>query len=469
VTPADVRVDPASFRDFDSRVFRGEGAVYRALSARALEDFEALEATAFFADGQREGTIVATRRADGVAPPPDAEPAAGCAAVLEHEAVPFLSWPYEWPFAMLKDAALSQLGLMERALAEGMILKDGTPYNTQWRGARPVFIDVGSVERLAEGEPWAGYRQFCMQFLYPLMLQSFRGVPFQPLLRGRLEGIAPADAARLLSRRDRFRRGVLTNVVLHARLERRYAGQGAEGTRRDVRRAGFNVELIKANVRKLAKLVRRLEWAPRASEWSGYADAHSYGEAELAAKERFVDRVSAERAPGLVWDLGCNDGRFSRVAARHAGYVVALDADQLSVDRLYRELREAGAGSILPLTMDLADPSPALGWAGAERPGLLARGRPDLVLALALVHHVTIGANVPVGAFVDWLAGLGAAAVVEFPAREDPMVQRLLSRKRAGAHPDYALDTFEAALGARFEVARREQLGTRVLFEAVPR
>ena len=215
--------------------------------------------------------------------------------------------------------------------------------------------------------------------------------------------------------------------------------------------------------------MRRLDWAPKGSEWSGYADAHSYDEAALAAKERFVERAAAERRPALAWDLGCNDGRFSRIAARHAGYVVAADADQLSVDRLYRELRDEGADTILPLTMDLVDPSPDLGWRLAERPAIGARGRPGLVLALALVHHMTIGANVPVPDFVDWLAGHGAAVVVEFPTREDEMVQRLLGRKREGAHPDYDLARFEAALEARFDVARREELGTRVLFEVAPR
>jgi hypothetical protein len=465
VTPGDLRVDAASFRDFDSRVFVAERAVFRALSPRALEDFEALEASPLLADG----LIVGTRRADGVRLPPGAEPVAGCAAVLEHDRIPFLSWPYEWPFAMLRDAALSQLELMERALEAGLILKDGTPFNTQFRGARPVFIDVGSIERHGEGEPWAGYRQFCMQFLYPLMLQAWRGVEFGPLLRGRIGGIPPADMARLLTLRDRFRRGVLTNVVLHARLERRYADTGARGAQRDVKRAGFNTELIKANVRKLARLIGRLEWAPRGSEWSGYGDEHGYDDDALAAKERFVEQAASGRRPALAWDLGCNDGRFSRIAARHAGYVVAVDADGLTVDRLYRALRDEGHDTILPLTMDLADPSPGLGWRGEERPGLLARGRPDLVLALALVHHLSIGANVPVAAVVDWLASLGAALVVEFPTREDPMVRRLLERKRAGAHPDYELERFEAELAARFDVARREDLGTRVLFEAVPR
>ena len=194
---------------------------------------------------------------------------------------------------MLKQAALLTLELMQQALDEGMILKDATPYNVQWRGAAPVFIDVGSFERLGEGEPWFGYRQFCMQFLYPLMLQSYRQVPFRPLLRGQIDGIAPEQMRNLLSLRDRFRRGVLTNVVLHARLERRHAERSASAARDELKRAGFKPELIKANVDRLARLVRRLDWSPGESEWSEYREISTYDERQLGDKEAFVEAAVA--------------------------------------------------------------------------------------------------------------------------------------------------------------------------------
>ena len=393
-------------------------------------------------------------------------PPAGLAAVLRHERVPFVSWPFEWPFSMLRDAALLILDLVGRGVGEGVILKDGTPYNVQWRGSVPTFIDIGSFERLREGEPWFGYRQFCMQCLFPLMLQSYRDVPFRPLLRGQLDGIPPEQMSRLLSFRDRFRRGVLTNVVLHARLERGHGERSSTEARRELKRAGFKPELIKANADRLARLVRRLDWRPRGSEWSEYREISTYGDEELAAKERFVEAAVAGSRPGTVWDLGANDGRFSRIAAEGGAYVVAIDGDEVAIERLYRELREAGDERILPLALDLVDSSPGLGWRGAERPRLEERGRPDLVLALALVHHLTIGGNVPVADVVDWLAGLGTRLVVEFPTREDPMVERLLARKRPGAHPDYELEGFERELEGRLEVERRERQGTRVMYEA---
>jgi SAM-dependent methyltransferase len=391
------------------------------------------------------------------------------AGLLHHERIPFVSYPYEWTFSMLKDAALLQLDLLLAALDHDLVLKDSTPYNVQFQGARPLFVDVGSFERMREGEPWVGYRQFCMLYLYPLLLQALKEVPFQPWLRGSIDGITPAQMRALLSLRDRFRRGLFANVFLHARLEARYADRAAE-VHREVRRV-FKKELFVVNVRKMRKLVQRLSWDPPEGVWTAYGANNSYTDDDARRKDEFVRRVATEQRWGLVWDIGANNGRYSRIAAEGARTVVAIDADQGPVELLYRDLRQEGDERILTLAMNLADPSPGLGWRGLERRSLPDRGKPDLVLALALVHHVAIGANVPIREFVDWLASLGAALVIEFPTREDPMVQKLLAPKRDGLHPDYERGYFERTLGEAFEVERSERLesGTRVLYFARPK
>ncbi len=362
--------EPGSFRDPDSRVFRDGDDVLRSLSVSGLEDWEQLAGTRFFEAMQDAGKIVRTDRLDATAP--NALKDFAAAATLRHERIPFVSYPYEWPFSMLRDAALLELELLRAALAEDMIVKDASPYNVQWQGSRPVFIDVGSFERIGAGEPWAGYRQFCTLFLYPLMLQAYAGLPFQPWLRGSLEGIEPAEARAILRGRRRFRRGVLTHVVLHARLESR---EGDRDTRSEVKRAGFRKEMIEANAAGLEKLVRRLDWGSGETAWSGYGERSHYETDELERKDRFVGEACASRKPGLAWDLGCNDGRYSRIAADHGAYVVAVDGDHASVDALYRNLRSEGDERILPLVMDLADPSPARGWRGVERTRLEDRGR----------------------------------------------------------------------------------------------
>jgi hypothetical protein len=161
------------------------------LGAAAADEWRAFAASALAQDRR----IVATEDL-GEAPPP-------WAVLLRHERIPFVSYPYEWPFSLLKRAALLQLDLLTEAIGAGLILKDASPYNVQWNGASPVFIDVGSFERLREGEAWAGYRQFCQLQLYPLMLQAFRNVPYQPWLRGAIDGITPAEMRALLRLRDR--------------------------------------------------------------------------------------------------------------------------------------------------------------------------------------------------------------------------------------------------------------------------
>jgi SAM-dependent methyltransferase len=448
-------------------VFTTPDGVFRVLSPGGLEDWQALADSPLWRELQDEGLVVATEPAepDGVSELLAAE----AAGVLRHERVPFVSYPYEWPFAMLKDAALLQLELNQRALRAGLALKDASPYNVQWRGYRPVFIDVGSFERLRPDEPWIGYRQFCMLFLYPLMLQAYKDLPFHAALRGSLDGIAPRDARALLAG-ERFRKGVLSNVLVHARLESRYAGVEGREVKREMRRAGFNTELLAANFGKLEKLVRGLEWKAGETAWTGYGEDNTYDGDAAAAKAEFVREAAARRRSRLTWDVGCNDGRYARVAAEFADLVVAIDADHATVDALYRRLREQRREDVLPLVMSVTDPSPDLGWRGRERASLERRGTPELALCLAVVHHVCITGNVPVREFLDWLRSLDAALVIEFPDRGDPMVQRLLSGKREGSNPDYEKTVFEQALRERFTIDRSAPVAeTRTLYEARPR
>jgi ribosomal protein L11 methylase PrmA len=463
------RAEPGSFRDRDSRVFVTPEGVFRALSARGLEDFEALRTSALFEQALADGTLVPTELAD-LAPPEGLLPGSGAAAVLRHERLPFISYPYEWTFGMLRDAALLHLDLLDRALAEELTLKDASPYNVQWRGVQPVFADIGSFEPLRRHEPWIGYRQFCMLFLFPLMLQAYRGVPFHPWLRGSLEGIAPTEMASLLRPRDRLRKGVLMHVALHARLERKHQDTSVKEVKQELKSAGFKPEIVRANVRRMHKLVSGLRWKTKETAWTGYhADNRGYEAEDRRAKEQFVAAAAERVKPRLAWDLGTNDGAFARVVAPHAEHVVAMDFDHETVEHLYRALRAEGETKILPLVSDLTDPSPARGWRGAERQTLEQRGRPDLTLSLALVHHISITRHVPIAEVVDWLASLGGTHVVEFPKRDDAMVVRLLAAKREGGHEDYDLEHFERCLAERFEIRNRLELRSRVLFDAAVR
>ena len=456
--------DPGSFRDPNTKVFRHDGAIFRCLTPRALEDWTQLTSTDFFARLIADGTLIPTKRVTDRSDLPDLEPK--WAAVLRHQTVPFITYPYEWPFGMLRDAALLQLDLTRMALDEGMTLKDATPFNMQWIGSRPTFIDLGSFTAYQPGEPWAGYRQFCEQFLYPLFLQAYKNVPFHPWLRGRLEGMTAEVCGSLLSVRDYLRPGVLTHVYLQAKAQTRYEDSDRD-IRSDLRAAGFGAALIKNNLARLRRTVERLEWNPLRSTWSEYERQNSYDDADVRRKANFVRRVLAPRRWSLVWDIGCNTGTYSRLAAEHAEHVLALDADHVVIDRLYHRLKEEGDSTIQPLVVDVADPSPGLGWRGQERRPLDDRGSPELILCLALIHHVVIGRNIPIGALIEWLAGFGADLIIEFVDRGDPMVDKLL-RNRTGQDVEYSSGVLEAALARCFGAVTQEALesGTRTLYYA---
>ncbi|MEH1030138.1 class I SAM-dependent methyltransferase [Micromonospora profundi] len=468
--PTGVRPEPASFRDPANRVFHVGDEVLRGLDAQAAEHWRTLAASLFFPTLVADGKVCATEDA-----PPTLVPAAAgkpWAAVLRHERIPFVSHPYEWSFGMLRDAALLHLEILRTALAGGFTTKDGSAYNLQWRGAKPVFIDIGSFEPVRDGEPWAGYRQFCQTALYPLLLTAHLGVDFQPWLRAQVDGISADQIRPLFGGTRRLRPGVLTHVHLHGAMQQRNAAASTSDVRAQLRAAGYSRELQTATVRGIEKLVRRLEHRPSGSHWADYRSTCGYSAPDRVAKEQFVVAAVAANRPRLVLDLGANDGRYARLAAGHADYVVAVEQDPAVVDELYRALRSEGQRRILPLVVDLADPSPGGGWRGVERAGFAERASAGVVLALALVHHLAIGRNVPLPEVVDWLAGLtapGGTVVVEFVHPEDPMAQRLLANKPDGLFPDYRRDTFERLLEARGRITERLELpsGTRTLYRTV--
>jgi hypothetical protein len=366
---------------------------------------------------------------------------------------------------MLRDAAVLQLDLMEAALGEGMILKDATPYNIQFPAGRPQFIDVGSFERYRPGEPWLGYRQFCRQFLYPLMLRAWVGVPFQPWLRGDPEGPTAEQVWRLLPGRRKASPTALLHVGLQARAEARLRGQAV---RAGLAEAGFSSEMILTNVRKLRSLVQGLEWSGDGEGWAKYQACDHVGR-HRDAKTVFLRSALEQHRPAVVLDLGANDGHFSRAAVDAGAVAVAVDGDEAVLDALYRSLLPGTR--LTPVLSDLTNPSPAQGWAGVERPALFSRAAPELVVAYGLIHHLIYTASIPPRVVLEWLAGFACPVLVEFVAPDDPMVGRLTANKRhEELHGDRGRADFERLAGEHFEVAGEVELegATRHLYHLTP-
>jgi ribosomal protein L11 methylase PrmA len=438
----------ASYRDPSGFVFTRDGTLYRQVNRVFQDRFQAFLDSGLYAELEERRLLVPHREAPlGLAASPDA------VAVLEPERVDFVSYPYEWSFGQLRDAALLTLELQERALARGFTLRDASAYNVQFVGGRPLFIDTLSFEPREEGAPWAGYRQFCEHFLVPLALMSRVDVRLGTLLRSHLDGIPLDLGSRLLPRGTWLRPGLLLHLHVHAMMQRRYADRGAAKGGGGAAKRGMSAAAAAGLARSLRSSVESLDWRPAGTEWADYTEDNNYS-AEAAGSKReavlgFLRGLDARTA----WDLGANTGEYSRAAREVVPSVIAFDLDPAAVERNYRRVKAEHEPGIFPLLLDLTNPSPALGWAHRERLSLEERGPADVLLALAVVHHLAIGHNLPLERVASFLARLGRHLIVEFVPKSDSQVQRLL-RDRPDIFPDYTLEGFEAAFRSCFRVER---------------
>jgi len=464
-SPGEGRV-PGSFRDPSGFLFRHRGRVYRHVAARYADDYTLLMESGLHAALVAAGDLVGHEEVADVAAP-DAPPAF---RTLLPEQIDMLSWPYEWCFGQLRDAALLTLRVHRRALEHGMALKDASAYNVQFRRGRPVLIDTLSFARWDPSEPWVAYQQFCKHFLAPLALMAKVDVRLAGLLRVHVDGIPLDLASALLPWGTRLSPRLATHLHLHARAQRTWGD--AAGAGKTVPKPSFSRNAMIGLVGSLEKAVRGLRWEPAGTEWADYYARTSYDAEGLRQKAERVGAMIDEVDPESAWDLGANDGRFSRLAVERGARTVAWDLDPAAVERCWRACREEQI-DLLPLVLDLTNPSPGLGWAHAERASLADRGPVDLVMALALVHHLAIGNNVPLDRIAAWLVRLGRALIVEFVPKSDPQVRRMLAT-REDVFPDYTPQRFEAAFSRHAALVRVEAVPgterTLYLFRAgVPR
>jgi len=440
-------VDPASFRDPSGFVFRRDGSLYRQVQASGAADWTAFRSTGLYERLAADRLIVEHHDQ-----PLELAAVSGSVAVIRPRMIDVISYPYEWSFSQLKEAALLTLELQARALDAGMRLKDASAYNIQLDAGRPILIDSLSFELAAPTEPWPAYRQFCEHFLAPLALIAHRDARCGLMLREFIDGIPLELAARLLPGRTRLNLGLSAHIHLHAGAQRRAANEPppAAGAQKPERRISETGQ--RALLDSLRRTVEGLRWQP-SSHWSEYASTTSYSDAATASKGEIVREMLASVGGRSAWDVGANTGVYSAMAA-DAGYrVVAWDQDAASVDAHWRRVRGDGNPAILPLICDLANPSPAIGWALEERSSFLNRGEPDVMLALALVHHLAIGNNVPLPGVARLFARMAPRAIVEFVPKEDPMTRRLLAARR-DIFEHYTIDGFREAFGGPFRIVR---------------
>jgi hypothetical protein len=442
-------VDPASFRDPAGFVFRRGDVLFRQVQPPGADDWKAFSESGLADRLVADGLMVAHEEVGT-----ELAAADGAAAVIRPDRIGFISYPYEWCFSQLKEAALLTLELQSRALDAGMRLKDASAYNIQFSGGRPIHIDTLSFERAPDTEPWPAYRQFCEHFLAPLALMAHRDVRCGLMLREFIDGIPLDLATSLLPGRTRFNFGLLSHLRMHAGAQRRAArsvpGKGeSTPSARTVSPTGQ-----RALLDSLRRTVGGLRWDPT-GHWAEYATTTSYSEAATASKGDIVRAMLAAVGGARAWDVGANTGVYSQMAAETGYDVIAWDQDAGSVEAHWRRVRDGAQPRVLPLVLDLSNPSPSLGWGLSERGSFLDRDTPDVALGLALVHHLAIGNNVPLPGVARLFARMAPHAIVEFVPKEDPMVRHLLSSRR-DIFDGYTLEGFRDAFGTDFEILREE-------------
>jgi ribosomal protein L11 methylase PrmA len=375
--------------------------------------------------------------------------------VIQPRLLETISYPYEWSFSQLKDAALLTLDLQKEAISKGMSLKDATAYNVQFSGLSPVFIDTLSFDRYEEGKPWVAYGQFCRHFLAPLALMSMVDVGLNELFRTNIDGVPLSLATKMLPWKAKLNPGLAMHIGMHARAEAKvHESRGVQGAGG----ANFSRNAFLGLLDSLTSTVQKLNWKPGGTEWFDYYEANNnYSEAGLQEKERLVESFLSELAPSRVWDLGGNTGRFSRIATGLGAHTVCFDIDPGCVESNYLHAKANGEKDLLPLLMDLGNPSPSIGWDSSERMSLTERGPADVVMALGLIHHLTIGINVPFELVAKMFSELAPHLIIEFVPRGDSQIDKLLAT-RNDVFVDYHEEIFREKFCEYYSIIKAEPI-----------
>jgi len=438
---------PSSFRDPSGFIFSRDGVLYRQVNRRYQPHYTRLMESGLYDALVADGLLIPHEEASlELALTEEA------CAVLRPERLPFISYPYEWCFSQLRDAALLTLRIQQRALDFGMSLQDASAYNIQFYHGAPILIDTLSFELERPDAPWVAYRQYCQHFLAPLALMSQTDMRLGKLLRVYLDGIPLALASSLLPWQTRISRTLGIHLHWQAKFEQSFTDAPATTPTLAVRQEiGMSRAALQGMLDHLHTTIKELRWEPKNTDWGAYYTFTNYSERAFAHKRELVTDYLAQVQPQTCWDLGANDGTFTRLASEQGIESIAFDLDPEPVEYCYRRVCEQRETNLLPLVIDLTNPSAAIGWHGRERQSLIERGPADCLLALALVHHLAIGNNLPFSLIAAFLRDLGRMLIIEFVPKTDSQVQRMLAT-RDDIFADYTREQFEQQFTEYFTI-----------------
>jgi len=434
----------ASFRDPSGFMFKQDGVYYRQINQAYKDDYDLLMQSGLYTQLSKAKALLAHEEVSlELAPKPEL-----AYKLIKPRQLGFISYPYEWCFNQYKDAAILTLSIARRALEFGMSLKDASAYNIQFLEGKPIFIDTLSFEKYQEGSPWVAYRQFCQHFLAPLALMAKTDIRLVGLMRLYIDGIPLDLASALLPGKTRLNFGLATHIHFHAKSQQKYADRKVS---QDEVKGKISKTALFSLIDSLLATVRALVVKTIPTEWADYYQDNNYTESSFEAKRELVRDFIKQVNPQTVWDLGANTGEFSRCTSELNIPTVAFDIDQGAVQQNYAIVKTQKEKFMLPLVMDLTNPSPAIGWHNQERDSMQARGPVDLVMALALIHHMAIANNVPLREVASSFSDFGEHLIIEFVPKQDSQVRRLLS-SRLDIFPDYTPEGFKNAFAEFYTI-----------------
>ncbi len=445
--------EKGSFRDPGGFIYSRDGNVYRQINNSSRADFDHLMDSGLYRDLVERNLIVEHEEVN-IAP----FDKSNSYKVIQPTKLSFISYPYEWCFSQYQRAALATLEIQKKALDYGMTLKDASAYNIQFVNNDPVLIDTLSFEIYRDGSPWEGYQQFCKHFFAPLLLMAYRDVRLNTLMRGFIDGIPLEIASSLLPAKTRFNFSILAHIHLHAKAQERYRGGGEERDQdSEVSKLALRKEGIYSIVDSLERQIKKLTYQINDTSWGDYSSFHNYSEDAYLQKMMLVGTFIQQAKPTMVWDFGANTGDFSRLASRKGISTISIDIDPAAVEQGYLKSVADNDRNIQHIIIDLFNPSPNLGWNNVERKSLVDRGPTDLLLALALIHHLAIANNLPFNLISSFFSELSDWLVIEFVPKKDSQTKILLSSRR-DIFNDYTIENFEEVFAKDFSMIEKAQI-----------
>ena len=437
----------SSFRDPSGFLFTFEGSLYRQINKSYQNEFDKMIDSGLYQKLVEKELLIPHEEVNVESSQPEK-----CYKTIKPKLIDFISYPYEWSFNQLKDAALTTLEIQKIAMDYGLTLKDSSAYNVQFLNGKPIFIDTLSFEIYQEGQFWKPYRQFCQHFLSPLALMNHKDIRLNQLLKIYIDGIPLDLTSKLLPAKTKTMFSLLAHIHTHSKKQKDY-----EGKQVDVKKRKLSKNSFVGVIESLHSAIKKQNISLEKTEWGNYYSDTNYSEVAMNDKKTIILNLIEKIKPKNVWDIGGNVGIFSRISSDKEIFTVCFDIDPVAIEKNYLECKEKNEKYLLPLLLDLTNPSPDIGWQNMERDSFLTRGPADLVFALALIHHLAISNNVPFELISEFFSRNCRNLIIEFVPKTDTQVKRFLS-SREDIFSEYDYEHFEKEFEKLFIIIEKKEI-----------